>query len=222
MKFNLIKLSKTNTAPFLIVSLLYVVLLGSPFIYFSILKGNPHSSVSAEIKSPALNAGNADEEGSEITDEDTDVSDEESTSQTPINITNWETNADSRGFIMLTRLAIFSSILAMGALGAAVSLITRTKNNALLTHDVTIFEIVSIQTVGAIFALILGFIFMGNLISGTLFPNPIIFYRIIYVPAAFAKLLVWSFIAGFSERLVPQLLNNLINKSKTDEINNES
>lgn len=223
MKFNLIKLSKTNTAPFLVVSLLYVLLLASPFIYFSILKSDPHSSVSAGINSPAIDAGDADEERSLESTDENNTSDEESATQTPINITNWKTNADSRGFIMLTRLAIFSSILAMGALGAAISSITRTKNNSLLNNDVTIFEILSIQTIGSIFALLLGFIFMGNLISGTLFPNPIIFYRIIYVPAAFAKLLVWSFIAGFSERLVPQLLNNLVSKSKnTNEINDES
>ncbi len=220
MKFNLIKLNKANTAPFLMVGLIYVVLLGTPFIYFSILKGNAHTSVSAKIGDPAaIEAGNTGEEGSFVTtDENGRVSDEGFSAQTPINISNWKTNADSRGFIMLTRAAIFSSILAMGALGAAISLITRTKNNSMFTKDITIFEILSIQTVGAIFALILGFTFMGNLISGTLFPNPIIFYRIIYVPPAFAKLLVWSFIAGFSERFVPQLLNNLANKTKNESV----
>ncbi|MNY69252.1 hypothetical protein D3C86_2071590 [compost metagenome] len=55
---------------------------------------------------------------------------------------------------------------------------------------------------------------MGNLLSGAIFPNPSVFYRIIYIPSAFAKLLVWSFIAGFSERFVPNILNNFIKKAE--------
>ena len=38
---------------------------------------------------------------------------------------------------------------------------------------------------------------------------PVARFLPLYIPAAFAKLLVWSFIEGFSERFVPNILNNL-------------
>ena len=130
---------------------------------------------------------------------------------------SWWQNKDSDFFIILTRLSIFSCVLAFGALGAAVSLISRSRNSKASDDFVSLKELISIQTVGAIFALILSLIFMGELVAGTLFPRAEIFYRIIYIPAAFAKLLVWSFIAGFSERFVPKFLEGLSKKANDTE-----
>lgn len=209
-----------NTAPFVVVSLVYFLLLGSPFICFLCLKGQPHTSNSVEL--PAYrNAGSMDAAGEGTAqlnkfDDETEA-DAATASIITKNVADWTKDADSRGFILLTRLAIFSVILAFGALGAAVSLITRTRNNELVPGNITIQEILSVQTIGAIFACILGLTFMGNLLSGTLFPNPSVFYRILYIPSAFAKLIVWSFIAGFSERFVPNVLNNLIKKADTEK-----
>ena len=42
-------LSKENTAPFIVVALTYFLFLGSPFIYFLMLKGSPHTSKSVEL-----------------------------------------------------------------------------------------------------------------------------------------------------------------------------
>lgn len=114
------------------------------------------------------------------------------------------------------RLSIFSSVMAFGALGAAISVISRTHSTAPTSEGVSVIELLSIQTIGAVFAFILSLMFMGNMIAGSLFPTWDPFFRIIYSPAAFAKLLVWSFLAGFSERLVPEVLVNLSRHAKRE------
>ncbi len=227
-------LSKENTAPFIVVALTYFLLLGSPFVYFLMLKSRPHTSMSVDlvkytppkdtvhVRQTVMNADSTvDSEGSgqaQLNEFDDDTNSSTSDILTK-NMTEWKKDADSRGFIILTRLAIFSIMMAFGALGAAVSVISRTRDNKSVLSNISLAEVLSIQTIGAIFACILGLAFMGNLLSGAIFPNPSVFYRIIYIPAAFAKLLVWAFIAGFSERLVPNVLNNLIKKA---EENNEN
>lgn len=226
-------LSKDNTAPFMLVSVLYCFFLSTPFLYFTLLKSRIHVSYSvgipSEVEELAKDTANKDSinvEGGnsvplnkfdKVGDDYSTPNDENGDNEVFIktdNVSNWKRDADSRGFIMLTKIAIFSIIFTFGALGAAVSLITRTRSSEYALSNITTYEILSIQTIGGIFASILGFAFMGNMIAGTLFPNPIIFTRIIYVVPAFGKLIVWSFIAGFSERFVPNLLNNFSKKAE--------
>lgn len=226
-------LSKDNTAPFILVAITYFFLLSTPFVFFLILKGSPHTSSSVSLyeykkvkdKTTTIVKKNSIESEDSFVDASgigvaqlNEFDDNEGSSGTvdviTKNVKDWKKDADSRGFIILTRLAIFSVILAFGAIGAAVSLISRTRNNESILTNITILEILSIQTIGGIFACILGLAFMGNLLSGAIFPNPSVFYRIIYIPSAFAKLLVWSFIAGFSERFVPNILNNFEKKAE--------
>jgi len=93
------------------------------------------------------------------------------------------------------------------------------------------FQILLIPIYGGIFALILYILFLSGIIEGHLFPE-------FYVPSLpegsvpttdfmkdlfsktypssgedFAKLLFWSFVAGFSERYVPQIISTISNKS---------
>jgi hypothetical protein len=118
-------------------------------------------------------------------------------------------NLTEAAYRVIVRLSIFSAVIAFGALGAAVSVISRARSPIRRIEEISVFELLAIQTIGAIFALVLSLMFMGEMIAGSLFPTWNPFYRIIYSPAAFAKLLVWSFIAGFIERLVPTMLMNL-------------
>lgn len=182
-------LGKENTGPFIVTAILYSIILCLPFIYFLYLKGQPHYS----------NMENTDLDGKTIV------------------VNDWRDDAESRQFRLLTKVSIFSAALSFGALGAAVSLITRARSSGVSDHKITIKELISIQTIGAVFAFILSLIFMGEMIGGTLFPNADEFYYIIYIPAALAKLLVWSFLAGFAERLVPNILNNLTRIKEANE-----
>jgi hypothetical protein len=77
---------------------------------------------------------------------------------------------------------------------------------------------------GAVFAVILAWMFMGGIMEGTLFPafahsskNGTLFSGLfseplLQGPAEYAKLFVWSFLAGFAERLVPDNLDRLASK----------
>lgn len=88
------------------------------------------------------------------------------------------------------------------------------------------FQILLVPIFGGVFALVLYCIFLSGLVYGNLFPR----FNFPPMPAAgpdnqfmqdlltktypssgedFAKFLFWSFVAGFSERLVPQIINQV-------------
>uniref|UniRef100_Q3AR76 Uncharacterized protein n=1 Tax=Chlorobium chlorochromatii (strain CaD3) TaxID=340177 RepID=Q3AR76_CHLCH len=120
-----------------------------------------------------------------------------------------------------------------GIVGGFVSIQQRVKNVSdeelqLLTSSW--FQILLIPIFGGIFALVLYCLFLSEIISGSLFP-------LFYIPKPtgvipdthflidvftktypltgkdLAKFLFWSFVAGFSERFVPQIINNVANKA---------
>jgi hypothetical protein len=130
-----------------------------------------------------------------------------------------------------TLLATLVLVLLAGALGGFVSLLRRIQmvpvgGDPLLS----IFELengrVSLYLAplsGALFALVLFFVFQGGLLKGALFPELTGFSLKIYEfswandPIAhveYAKLLVWAFIAGFAERLVPDTLARLVQRGE--------
>jgi hypothetical protein len=77
---------------------------------------------------------------------------------------------------------------------------------------------------GAVFAVILAWMFMGGIVEGTLFPafasdskdgtwfSGLFSQQLLKGPSEYAKLFVWSFLAGFAERLVPDNLDRLASK----------
>ncbi len=77
---------------------------------------------------------------------------------------------------------------------------------------------------GAIFAVVLLLIFVGGVLPGTLFPaflpvvKPKDLFVSLYLSDAinYAKLLTWSFIAGFAECLVPDTLDRIVARKQRE------
>ncbi|HEX9930112.1 MAG TPA: hypothetical protein VGB02_16380 [Pyrinomonadaceae bacterium] len=108
-------------------------------------------------------------------------------------------------------------------------------NLSMLTHGW--FSILLSPLSGAIFALILYMLFVSGLVSGHLFPIPRTFtvedinsaknpsislFDFLSASGAingvgYGKLLIWSFIAGFAERFVPDKLNKLVARDETEK-----
>jgi hypothetical protein len=138
------------------------------------------------------------------------------------------------------RLSSFISIAVLivltGALGALTSTLRRVQtmdlrgNPHLNMLDIARSSSVAFTSavLGAVFSVLLYLLFAGGLLKGALFPE-------IAVPEStgattitewdpvphntlnYAKLLVWAFIAGFAERLVPDRLDQLSKTGETQE-----
>lgn len=124
-------------------------------------------------------------------------------------------------------------VFASGVLGGFVSIqqrLPKISSEELRILSNSYFSITLIPVNGGIFALILMLMFAGNIIQGQLFPtySPIEIHNTgdyhtwltqgyPKCGADIAKLLFWSFVAGFSERLVPQIIRKTAEKIDTQE-----
>jgi hypothetical protein len=95
------------------------------------------------------------------------------------------------------------------------------------------FQILLIPIYGGVFALVLYLAFLGGIVEGAMFPR--FFVPEFAVPPSsddmkklftatypvggtdFAKLIFWSFLAGFSERLVPQIISKTGGSKEKDK-----
>jgi amino acid permease len=124
----------------------------------------------------------------------------------------------STNYVSLEWFAIFSSAAFLGAVGSTVSFFARRRGNREnLSRPQTV---AGTQLLGALFANVLMLTFVGGLVAGSIFPS---FSATSWSDLGFrlpdwSKLLVWSFIAGFSERFVPDLLDNLILRSQKEDV----
>lgn len=115
-----------------------------------------------------------------------------------------------------TQVATLVCVLLMGALGGFFSVQRRIEN---IPSDqdpiLTMFQLQNgrfsvhlAPLTGAICALVLYLIFQAGLFKGAAFPD----VGQLPAPEEYGKLLVWSFIAGFAERFIPDTLDNLMPK----------
>ena len=128
------------------------------------------------------------------------------------------------------KFMVSAACFACGLIGGFVSIQQRIKNvgeEELELLSRSWFQVVLIPVFGGIFALVLYLAFLSRIIEGPLFPSfalptfsvpPSIgdmknLFAATYpaTPVDFCKLLFWSFVAGFSERFVPQIISNAQN-----------
>src|ERR1051325_1690176 len=124
------------------------------------------------------------------------------------------------------RFMVSWACFASGLIGGCVSIQQRTKNigeEELELLSRSWFQILLIPIYGGIFALVLYLVFLGHILEGPLFPAFSI--PVFAVPPTsddmknlfsstypstgvdFGKLIFWCFVAGFSERFVPQIIS---------------
>lgn len=124
-----------------------------------------------------------------------------------------------------------------GIVGGFVSIqqrIPKAANSELMLLTQSWFQILLIPVFGGVFSLLLYCIFLSGVVSGNLFPN-------FYMPSPpeagpdtnfmidifsktypntgqdLAKFLFWSFVAGFSERFVPQIVTKIASSVTEDD-----
>ena len=124
-------------------------------------------------------------------------------------------------------------VFMCGLLGGFVSIQQRLPTLSLVEMTSLTRSWLSITLIpinGGVFSLVFMFMFMGGILEGSLFPQ--YGYRAITDTASFydwmqnnypisnhevAKLIFWSFVAGFSERLVPQVIGKVSGQIDTDD-----
>jgi len=114
-------------------------------------------------------------------------------------------------------------VFISGVIGGFVSLqqrLHRISDEELILLSKSLFAIAVVPINGGIFAYTLMLMFMGKIVQGNLFPTfpdmniydiasfkAWLMYSLPINGADMAKLLFWSFVAGFSERFVPRMIN---------------
>jgi hypothetical protein len=142
-------------------------------------------------------------------------------------------------FFFSDRFMVTWAVFLCGIIGGFVSIQQRIKtvtDDELILLTKSWFQILLVPVFGGVFSLVLYSLFLSGIISGHLFPAFYIpepankipdatfiidFFTKTY-PATgqdFSKLLFWSFVAGFSERFVPQIITSVSDKVTTETDN---
>uniref|UniRef100_A0A372IL49 Uncharacterized protein n=2 Tax=Paracidobacterium acidisoli TaxID=2303751 RepID=A0A372IL49_9BACT len=136
-------------------------------------------------------------------------------------------------------IAVLATVLYAGILGGYVSSLRRMQSiNSEDADSLMVIQAVQNSSyflwlsplIGALFAVVLLLIFIANLVGGTVFPSfhaippdskiaypenwPFLFRLLPMASLDYAKLFLWSFIAGFAERFVPDMLDRIIQRGQ--------
>ena len=112
----------------------------------------------------------------------------------------------------LTWGAIISCAALFGALGVMTSLILRRRIDPSLSQMGILRALVLTYGLGALFAVMLLALFVGGFLQGELFPSfgfADSWLWLNFRLPDWGKLVVWSFVVGFSERLMPGVFDQL-------------
>jgi hypothetical protein len=152
--------------------------------------------------------------------------------QTGLSLSRWITSyliygGNQNQPTTLYKALIMSALLSLsaiaGAVGSFISALLRIEavpeNNEIGRNIVALRYSESIRlapVTGLTFAILLSLLFGGKLLNGLLFPDTSIagsWPYLLFFPAELAKWLVWAFIAGFSERLMPDMIDRFVDKA---------
>jgi hypothetical protein len=131
----------------------------------------------------------------------------------------------------MDQYAMLAFIPIFGALGAMISLQQRVEN--LPNRGDSIRNVIALESgretlwttsiAGAVFAVIINLVFQAGMIKGNLFPS-FEFLESVGSAAAgpnqladIAKMLIWSFVSGFAERLVPDTITKLTHVLRSED-----
>jgi len=140
-------------------------------------------------------------------------------------------------FLLGERLMLTWLAFTCGIIGGFVSIQQRLKkvsDEELSLLAESWFQIVLVPIFGGVFALVLYCIFLSGIVTGHLFPEfampappvggPDNDFMIALLTKTYpatgpdlAKLLFWSFVAGFSERFVPQIVSKVASSASEDK-----
>ena len=116
-----------------------------------------------------------------------------------------------RAYVGVNWLAIFSCASLFGAIGVMVSLVLRREIDERLVGMHTFALLLVVYSLGAIFGMLILCLFVGGFLQGSLFPR---FENGSWTELNFrsrdwGQLAIWAFLAGFSERLMPSLFDQI-------------
>lgn len=139
-----------------------------------------------------------------------------------LGLTYWGESVAFAGSWTNTNLPMLAAIVLSGVMGGLVSTIRRVQGVRFASNaDLDLTELEQGNTsvylspfLGGVFALVLFFLFAGGFVTGDLFPKVSLDGLLVsgiekLELKEVAKLIVWSFMAGFAEKFVPDRLERL-------------
>lgn len=137
----------------------------------------------------------------------------------------WPTNLDGAAdkvsyskYAVVIWLSLASLTITMSNIGVWTSFFLRTRQRVKdggvgAEEAIDAFSVLMSYCFAATLGGLLLFIFAGGLVKGSLFPDfrfeSSSLFTLRFVGEDWCKLIVWAFLAGFSERLIPQFLDDL-------------
>lgn len=200
---------------FLLWSTVILLVVGLPFIFFVLGKASGVGIFRPAIHSCSFDQGGDDQEQDSIAPEGSAGQNKEANQKKGKGNDQKKQDRTCVHFIGLTWLAIISCAAFFGALGVMLSLVFRRQVDERLFKLSTPKILLVVYGVGSILAILLLALFIGKFVQGNLFPvfSTESWFGINFRMQDWAKLIIWSFIAGFSERLMPTLFDQLIERA---------